>query len=184
MTSATWTVQGRNPGLCVNKSTSITAHITFYLVSLITIRWDIFISISIGSLPNNNSSFVRFQVLMAASMMFRAVFWVVQPCKLIVIPDDGGSTHLWHVGRQSSYTAVQPRRQLWTIPASPPIMKTMSFKQFIYFQKCTYVFMMRGISTTTWVSFFSENDGGVSAIHAYGNRVRRFRRSEKWFLHT
>jgi hypothetical protein len=30
------------------------------------------------------------------------------------IPDDGGSTHLWNVGRQSFYTAVYPRRQLWT----------------------------------------------------------------------
>jgi hypothetical protein len=49
--------------------------------------------------------FVRFQVLTAASMMFRVVFWVVLPCKMIVdrrfrgppssgIPDDGGSTHL------------------------------------------------------------------------------------------
>jgi hypothetical protein len=38
---------------------------------------------------------VRFQVLTAASMMFRTVFW-----------DDGGSTHLWNVGRQSFYTAV------------------------------------------------------------------------------
>jgi hypothetical protein len=43
---------------------------------------------------------VRFQVLTAASMMFRAVFWVVLPCKMIVdrrfrlITDDGGSTHL------------------------------------------------------------------------------------------
>jgi hypothetical protein len=39
---------------------------------------------------------VRFQVLTAASMMFRAVFWVVLPCKMIasIIPDDGGSTHL------------------------------------------------------------------------------------------
>jgi hypothetical protein len=31
----------------------------------------------------------------------------------LLIPDDGGSTHLWNVGRQSFYTAVQPRRQLW-----------------------------------------------------------------------
>jgi hypothetical protein len=38
--------------------------------------------------------FVRFQVLTAASMMFRVVFWDIQPCKMIVIPDDGGSTHL------------------------------------------------------------------------------------------
>jgi hypothetical protein len=28
--------------------------------------------------------YVRFQVLTAASMMFRAVFWVVLPCKMIV----------------------------------------------------------------------------------------------------
>jgi hypothetical protein len=32
----------------------------------------------------NCAPFVRFQVLMAASMMFRAVFWVVLPCKMIV----------------------------------------------------------------------------------------------------
>jgi hypothetical protein len=30
------------------------------------------------------------------------------------IPDDGGSTHLWNVGRQLFYTAVHPRRQFWT----------------------------------------------------------------------
>jgi hypothetical protein len=30
------------------------------------------------------SKVVRFQVLTAASMMFRAVFWVVLPCKMIV----------------------------------------------------------------------------------------------------
>jgi hypothetical protein len=31
-----------------------------------------------------NVYFMRFQVLTAASMMFRAVFWVVLPCKMIV----------------------------------------------------------------------------------------------------
>jgi hypothetical protein len=40
----------------------------------------------------------RFQVLTAASTMFRIVFWDVLPCKIrtasIIIPDDGGSTHL------------------------------------------------------------------------------------------
>jgi hypothetical protein len=30
-----------------------------------------------------------------------------------IIPDDGGSTHLWNVGRQSFYTAVHPRKQFW-----------------------------------------------------------------------
>jgi len=48
--------------------------------------------------------------------MFRADFWVILPCKMIVDRrfrgDDGRSTHLWNVGRQSFYTAV--RRQLWT----------------------------------------------------------------------
>jgi hypothetical protein len=49
-------------------------------------------------------------------VMFRDVFWDILPCKMIVdrrfrgayclhhqgwwIPDDGGSTHLWNVGRQ------------------------------------------------------------------------------------
>jgi hypothetical protein len=42
----------------------------------------------------------------------------VQNCLLgctagMIIPDDGGSTHLWNVGRQSFYTAVHPRRQFW-----------------------------------------------------------------------
>jgi len=32
----------------------------------------------------NLEEHVRFQVLTAASMMFRAVFWVVLPCKMIV----------------------------------------------------------------------------------------------------
>jgi hypothetical protein len=32
----------------------------------------------------------------------------------VFIPDDGGSTHLWNVGRQLFYTAVHPRRQFWT----------------------------------------------------------------------
>jgi hypothetical protein len=26
--------------------------------------------------------------------MFKVVFWDILPCKIIVIPDDGGSTHL------------------------------------------------------------------------------------------
>jgi hypothetical protein len=37
--------------------------------------------------------YVRFQVLTAASMKFRIVFWNVLPW-IIIIPDDGGSTYL------------------------------------------------------------------------------------------
>jgi hypothetical protein len=75
-------------------------------------------------------SLLRFQVLTAASMKFRIVFWDVLPCKIIVdrrfrgtcclhhqrwvIPDDWGSTYLWNVGWQLFYTAVHPRRQFWT----------------------------------------------------------------------
>jgi hypothetical protein len=44
---------------------------------------------------------------------FRIVFWDVLPCK-IIIPDDGGCTYLWNVGRQLFYTAVYPRKQFWT----------------------------------------------------------------------
>jgi hypothetical protein len=40
------------------------------------------------SLKTNKRDFVRFQVLTAASMMFRAVFWVILPCKMIVDPED------------------------------------------------------------------------------------------------
>jgi hypothetical protein len=36
-----------------------------------------------------------------------------------LIPDDGGSTHIWNVGRQLFYAAVHPRRQFWT-SYSPP----------------------------------------------------------------
>jgi hypothetical protein len=35
-------------------------------------------------LPSDLAPFVRFQVLTAASMMFRVVFWDILPCKLIV----------------------------------------------------------------------------------------------------
>jgi hypothetical protein len=40
--------------------------------------------------------------------------WAVQPFPISSFPDDGGSTHLWNVGRQLFYTAVHPRRQFWT----------------------------------------------------------------------
>jgi hypothetical protein len=61
---------------------------------------------------------VRFQVLTAASMKFRIVFWDVLPCKIIVDWRFRGTCCLhrrgWNVGRQLSYTAVHPRRHFWT----------------------------------------------------------------------
>jgi hypothetical protein len=41
-------------------------------------------NITCKTLKNNTSMDVRFQVLTAASMMFRAVFWVILPCRMIV----------------------------------------------------------------------------------------------------
>jgi hypothetical protein len=49
-----------------------------------------------------------------------AVFWVVTPCSHVefdrrfrsAAPEDGGSKHLWNVGKLlPDYTAQQPRRQ-------------------------------------------------------------------------
>jgi hypothetical protein len=55
----------------------------------------------------------HFMYVVSCVRFFRAVFWVILPCEMIVdrslgllIPDDGGSTHLWNVGRQSFHTAV------------------------------------------------------------------------------
>jgi hypothetical protein len=74
---------------------------------------------------------LRFRVLTAASMKFKFVFRDVLPCKIIVDRrfrgtcclhhqgDDGGSTYLWNVRRRLFYTAVHPRRQIWT-SYSPP----------------------------------------------------------------
>jgi hypothetical protein len=57
-------------------------------------------------------------------MMFRAVFWVILPCKMIVdrrfrgaIPDDGGSTHLGSITQKTAlnittrnYTGIHQTR--------------------------------------------------------------------------
>jgi hypothetical protein len=54
---------------------------------------------------------MRFQVLTAASIKFRIVFWDVLPCKIIVDRRFRGTYCLHHQGRQLFYTAVHPRRQ-------------------------------------------------------------------------
>jgi hypothetical protein len=52
------------------------------------------VSLELEMPSEQQNNYVRFQVLTAASMMFRIVFWDVLPYKMIVDPDDGGSTHL------------------------------------------------------------------------------------------
>jgi hypothetical protein len=56
-----------------------------------------------------------------------AVFWIVAPCSLVGDhrPDDGGSKHLWNVGKLlSDYTVLQPRRQpsSYSPPWEPQIL--------------------------------------------------------------
>jgi hypothetical protein len=50
----------------------------------------------------NKVTLVRFQVLTAASMMFRIVFWDVLPCKMIVDQRFRGAYCLHHQGSSSS----------------------------------------------------------------------------------
>jgi hypothetical protein len=66
-----------------------------------------------------NHSRIRNWKILRRKLSFRIVFCDVLPCKIIVIPDDGGSTYLWKVGRQLFYTAVHPRRQFWTSYSTP-----------------------------------------------------------------
>jgi hypothetical protein len=71
------------------------------------------------------SCYVRFQVLMAASMKF-SVFWDVVQCNHFEVdrrfrgsyclyqhrPDDGGNTNDWNVGQLQRYcTSLHPKRQ-------------------------------------------------------------------------
>jgi hypothetical protein len=114
---------------------------------------------------------VRFQVLTAASMMFRAVFWVILPCRMIVdrlIPDDGGSTHLWNVGRQSFYTAVQPRRQLWT-----------SFHTQWYTMYCV-VFQLK-YETPVWMGNQSEVKTIPSTLELRHKQVYLYPNNCSWY---
>jgi hypothetical protein len=58
---------------------------------------------------------VRFQLLTAASMKFRFVFWDVLPCKKLstdVSEVRAASIIRAIVGRQLFYTALHPRRQI------------------------------------------------------------------------
>jgi hypothetical protein len=65
----------------------------------------------------------------------------------------------------SFYRVFAKRRN----PDSHTAMETWSFKRFVYFEKCKYVFVMRGIWTATWESLSSAGDG-VPAVHADGDR--------------
>jgi hypothetical protein len=70
--------------------------------------------------------------------MFRVVFWDI-------LPPSSGSTHLWNVGRQLFYTAVYPRRQLWTsysLPWELEISQKLSAQCYIFWHlpRCLLLF--------------------------------------------
>jgi hypothetical protein len=75
-------------------------------------------------------------------------------------PDDEGSTYVWNVGRQLFYTAVHPRRQIWT-SYSPPW--ELEISQFLKLERMStfsiHPFILRGVSETlldTWQDPFGE----------------------------
>jgi hypothetical protein len=84
---------------------------------------------------------VTFQVLKAASMKM-TVFWVVAPCSLVHVyrcfrgvcclhhpHGDGGSKHLWNVGKiLPDYMAQHPRRRSSSIPNYTAFSHFMSGK--------------------------------------------------------
>jgi hypothetical protein len=89
-------------------------------------------SVQIGSNTRDQYSTENYiYSLRVFGQMFRVVF-------LDIIPDDGGSTHLLNVGRQSFYTAVYPRRQLWTSYSPPWDLEISHFGQ-IFDRKITQI---------------------------------------------
>jgi hypothetical protein len=84
-----------------------------------------------GAHLENVKNQVRFQVLTAASMKFRFVFWDVLPCKIIVDRRFRGTCYLHHQGDDSSShlrkiinDVVQPRRELWYQHGNTAIVKS------------------------------------------------------------
>jgi hypothetical protein len=63
---------------------------------------------------NYLKNIVRFQVLTAASMMFRIVFWDVLPCKMIVYRRFRGAYYLMMEAVHTSETSVS--RKLTELP--------------------------------------------------------------------
>jgi hypothetical protein len=65
--------------------------------------------------------------------------------------DDGGSTHLWNVGRQLFYTAVYPRRQFWTTETMVVVTKSL-------LEQCERWYLMtHNVVTTTIEHMTIEN---------------------------
>jgi hypothetical protein len=87
-----------------------------YLAVAVADHWSSFVYIRCAPVTKLSSE----PAWTTISLKFRFVFWVVLPCKITVDRSlRGGSSYLWNVCRQLFYTAVYPRRQIWT-SYSPP----------------------------------------------------------------
>jgi hypothetical protein len=75
------------------------------------------------------SHFVRFQVLTAASTMFRVVFWDILPCKMIVDRRFRGAYCLHHQGWQ--YAPLK-RRSTIIIHGSTSQKTTLNMSHFVF----------------------------------------------------
>jgi hypothetical protein len=65
------------------------------------VQWNLYPSSHMYCAHASIVHFVRFKVLTAASMMFRVVFWVILPCKIIVDRRFRGAYCLHHQGSSS-----------------------------------------------------------------------------------
>jgi hypothetical protein len=112
-------------------------------------------------------------------------------CIQMIIPDDGGSTYLWNVDRQLFYTAVHPRRQLWTSYRWDLKGELIQFialwclerpVPFIFIHLCFMVFARRMLcSVVLYIGLPADRDSepgsSGSTVSGYGldNRAIRFR---------
>jgi hypothetical protein len=126
--------------------------------------------------------------------MFKVVFWDILPCKIIVdrrfrgaycLHHQGCSTYIWNVGRQF-YTAVYPRRQLWTeLSKSKHSLFIISEYSYISFLeetllvcdenkiwkqwklKCLILFLLQTCGLCVNINFWSRVSSG-SIVSDYG----------------
>jgi hypothetical protein len=94
------------------------------------------------------------------------------------IPDDGGSTHLWNVGRQSFYTAVHPRRQIWTSYLPPWELEiSQSFNSIRTATNCS------GTATITEVALTAQRAECLQLLRQYLQVVLQYKRWHYWHMH-
>jgi hypothetical protein len=131
---------------------------------------------------------VKFQVLTAASMNM-AVFWVGAPCSLVEVylrsiirathrPSDGGSKHLWNVGKPlPDYMAQQPRRQPSSIQLNVSEHVRLSTGYVtLHFDSVKMIFYSLNLKSHLWsnttLKAYRGRGGNVALAVGLGRRLR------------